>query len=129
MLNYDALKSLVDKDGTSLMLRTRRPGDRFRPKGMRGTKKLQDFFTDRKIPKHLRDEIVLLTAGSKILVVGPAQVSSETSDIVCPAQLTAETSSFEKKADALPLQRCHVAEDVLVSNSTRQILQIKFFKP
>ena len=41
-------------------LRTRRPGDRFQPSGMTGTKKLQDFFTDAKVPRDQRDSIPLL---------------------------------------------------------------------
>lgn len=32
-------------------------GDKFRPSGMRGTKKLQDYFIDAKIPRDLRREI------------------------------------------------------------------------
>ena len=43
-------------------LRTRRPGDRFQPSGMAGTKKLQDFFTDAKIPREQRDHIPLLVS-------------------------------------------------------------------
>ena len=43
-------------------LRTRRPGDRFQPSGMAGTKKLQDFFTDAKIPREQRDRIPLLVS-------------------------------------------------------------------
>ena len=41
-------------------LRSRRPGDRFQPLGMAGFKKLQDFFTDARIPRHRRDGIPLL---------------------------------------------------------------------
>ena len=41
-------------------LRTRRPGDRIQPSGMTGTKKLQDFFTDAKIPRDQRDSVPLL---------------------------------------------------------------------
>jgi tRNA(Ile)-lysidine synthase len=39
---------------TSLTLRTVQPGDRIEPLGMNGTKKLQDVFVDRKVPRHLR---------------------------------------------------------------------------
>ena len=52
-LNRDALGEVV-------MVRTRRPGDRFQPAGMTGTKKLQDFFTDAKVPRERRDHIPLL---------------------------------------------------------------------
>ena len=46
--------------GREVTLRTRRPGDRFQPSGMTGTKKLQDFFTDAKIPRDQRDSVPLL---------------------------------------------------------------------
>ena len=49
-----------DALGEEVTLRTRRPGDRFQPSGMTGTKKLQDFFTDTKIPRDRRDGIPLL---------------------------------------------------------------------
>ena len=46
--------------GEQVTIRTRRPGDRFQPSGMTGTKKLQDFFTDSKIPRDQRDSVPLL---------------------------------------------------------------------
>ncbi len=46
--------------GEEVTLRSRRPGDRFQPSGMTGTKKLQDFFTDAKIPRDQRDSVPLL---------------------------------------------------------------------
>ena len=57
--------------GGRLTLRTRREGDRFQPLGMTGEKKLQDFFTDAKIPRALRDRVPLLVSGGRIAwVVG-----------------------------------------------------------
>lgn len=54
-----------------LRVRTRRRGDAFQPLGMKGTKKLQDFFVDEKIPRLDRQEIPLLTVGDDIAwVVG-----------------------------------------------------------
>ncbi len=47
--------------------RFRRPGDRFIPSGMKGHKKLKDFFIDEKIPLARRDEIVLICDEEKIL--------------------------------------------------------------
>ena len=46
--------------GEVATVRTRRPGDRFQPSGMTGTKKLQDFFTDAKVPREQRDNVPLL---------------------------------------------------------------------
>ncbi len=54
-----------------LLLRRRRPGDRFRPAGGRGSRKIQDFFVDRKLPRDLRDAWPLLaTPGGVVWVVG-----------------------------------------------------------
>ena len=44
----------------SLAVRNRRPGDRFRPAGLRGRKKLQDFFVDLKIARGQRDRVPLV---------------------------------------------------------------------
>ncbi len=49
-----------------LTLRCWRPGDRFRPLGMSGQKKLQDFFVDAKVPRRERERIPLLLSGERI---------------------------------------------------------------
>lgn len=60
-----------DKINGSLRLRNRKKGDRFQPLGMKGTKKLKDFFIDRKIPVDQRDSIPLLVDDENIIwVVG-----------------------------------------------------------
>ncbi|PYQ95964.1 MAG: hypothetical protein DMF96_20325 [Acidobacteria bacterium] len=41
----------------SLVVRNRRPGDRFRPVGLAGRKKLQDFFVDLKVSRGQRDNV------------------------------------------------------------------------
>ena len=46
--------------GSEITVRSRRPGDRFQPSGMAGTRKLQDFFTDAKVPREQRDSVPLL---------------------------------------------------------------------
>jgi len=52
-----------------LAVRTRRPGDRFQPPGMGGkTKKLQDFFVDRKVPRETRDAVPLVVDGQDRIV-------------------------------------------------------------
>lgn len=57
--------------GEEVILRTRRPGDRFQPSGMTGTKKLQDYFTDAKVPREQRDSVPLLVCDRGIAwVVG-----------------------------------------------------------
>ena len=44
----------------SLAVRNRRPGDRFRPVGLGGQKKLQDYFVDRKVRRAERDAVPLV---------------------------------------------------------------------
>ena len=56
-----------------LVARTWRPGDRMTPLGVGGSKKLQDIFTDRKVPSHERSAVpVIVEAGGRgrILAVG-----------------------------------------------------------
>lgn len=52
-----------------LLLRTRRPGDRFEPEGGRGTKKLKSWLIDRKVPREERDGLLVLAAGARVLAV------------------------------------------------------------
>ena len=49
-----------------LKMRNFRPGDRFRPLGVKGTQKLKEFFIDHKIPKFERPRIPLLISGEMI---------------------------------------------------------------
>ncbi len=61
----------AERVGGPLTLRRRRPGDRFQPLGMRGVKRLQDFYVDAKVPRWERDAVPLLVAlGGIAWVVG-----------------------------------------------------------
>jgi tRNA(Ile)-lysidine synthase len=51
-----------------LAIRSRQEGDRFRPLGLTGRKKLQDFFVDRKIPREMRDSVPLVVDGADRIV-------------------------------------------------------------
>ncbi len=55
--------------GKEIFIRSRKEGDRFCPTGMSGTKKLQDFFVDEKIPYFLRDSVPLLTVDDAVIWV------------------------------------------------------------
>lgn len=71
-----------------LLIRHRRRGDDFQPLGMKGRKKLKDFFIDRKIPREERNKVPLLIQGEDILwVIGhqqgeKAKVTSETREVL-----------------------------------------------
>ena len=62
----------ADRFSEPLLVRAWQAGDRFSPYGMKGkSKKLQDFFTDRKVARHERGKVPLLVAPEGILwVVG-----------------------------------------------------------
>lgn len=47
--------------------RCRKEGDYIRPLGMKGKKRLSDYLSDRKVPLHERDSLILLAKGSEIL--------------------------------------------------------------
>lgn len=55
-----------------LLLRTRRPGDRFRPEGGRGSKKLKSWLIDRKIPREERDRLLVLADRSGRVLALPS---------------------------------------------------------
>lgn len=61
-LDYDRIKP-------PLMVRGRQPGDYIKPLGMSGTKKLQDFFVDSKVPKFKRDSVAIVQDKEKIIWV------------------------------------------------------------
>jgi tRNA(Ile)-lysidine synthase len=58
----------ADLCGPSLIVRNRRPGDRFRPLGLGGRKKLQDFFVDRKVARDRRDAVPIVVDGNDRIV-------------------------------------------------------------
>lgn len=60
-----------------LFLRNREEGDRFQPLGMRGSKKLKDFFIDEKIPLKERERTSLLLSGKEIIWVVGQRISDK----------------------------------------------------
>jgi tRNA(Ile)-lysidine synthase len=59
----------VDPD--ALVVRRWRAGDRIRPLGMAGAKKLSDLFVDEKVPRPVRSRLAVLAMGDEALwVVG-----------------------------------------------------------
>lgn len=57
----------LDSLGYSLQVRNFRNGDRFRPFGMAGTKKIKDLFIERRLPISQRAVLPLLVSGGTIL--------------------------------------------------------------
>lgn len=80
------------------VLRSRRRGDRFRPLGMKGTKSVADFLIDAKIPRHLRDELPVLTSKGEIVWL----VGQRISDRFKVTKNTKKVLKLEVKSSNLP---------------------------
>jgi tRNA(Ile)-lysidine synthase len=71
-----------------LTVRSSRPGDRFWPQGAPGTKKLQDFLVDSKIPRWLRPHLPVVESQGRIIWVAglrlaePARVAPHTKTVL-----------------------------------------------
>jgi tRNA(Ile)-lysidine synthase len=59
----------MEKISGDLMLRTWREGDRFRPLGLGGEKKVSDFLVDSKVPLDRKREVLVVADGEKIVWV------------------------------------------------------------
>lgn len=75
-----------DLCGESLVVRNRRPGDRFRPAGLDGRKKLQDYFVDRKIAREARDTVPIVVDGTDTIVWIAGYEIDEAFRVTDPAQ-------------------------------------------
>ena len=69
-----------------LEVRNRRPGDRFQPIGAPGTRKLQDFLVDRKVPRLHRDTLPLVVDGQDRIVWVVGQSVAEGFRVLDPSQ-------------------------------------------
>jgi len=69
-----------------LAVRSRRPGDRFRPLGAPGKRKLQDFFVDRKVPREQRDTVPLVVDGQDRIVWVVGESVAEEFRVTDPSQ-------------------------------------------
>jgi tRNA(Ile)-lysidine synthase len=72
-------RQVFDADAATnpFAVRFRRPGDRFMPLGMGGTKKVKDYFVDAGVPATDRDRIPLLVCGDRIAWVVGYAMSAE----------------------------------------------------
>ena len=66
----------LDRLTFPLVVRNRRPGDRFSPLGVKGTQKLKDFFSDHKIPISERGKCPLLLSAGKIIWVAGHRIDN-----------------------------------------------------
>ena len=62
--------------GKTLSVRGRKPGDRMSPYGLEGTRKLQDIFTDAKVPEAERDSYPIIVCGDEIVWLPGYRISA-----------------------------------------------------
>ncbi len=86
----DAACAVLDAQaaGDELYVRSVRPGDRFTPLGMTGTRKVSDFLIDEKVPAELRSGVpAVVNAADEILWLAGYRISQR-------AAVRADTQSF-----------------------------------
>ena len=73
----DSFTAFIDYSvsGKELFLRSRKKGDKFCPLGIKGHKKIKNYFIDKKIPREERDCIPLVTNKESILWILGHQIS------------------------------------------------------
>ena len=78
-LGNESFTATMDKDSLKypITLRQARPGDRFKPLGMDGHKKISDLLIDRKVPRTLRARILVLESDDRIAWVVGVEVSED----------------------------------------------------
>ena len=81
-VNIDFNNNLVkcfdyDNINSEIYVRNRKNGDKFKPLGMTGNKKLKSFFIDEKIPKEQRSKIPLVLDGETIIWVVGFRISED----------------------------------------------------
>ena len=79
----------AEKLPNNAVWRFRQEGDTFAPLGLGGTKKLKEYFIDKKVPQRMRNEIPVLAVGNKILAVADIEIADE-------IKVTSETKRFYK---------------------------------
>ena len=75
-------------------VRTWREGDRIRPLGMRGTKTLQDLFTDSGVPRSLRATLPVVTVGGEVAWVAGVAVSEASGSTPIPSGSRVPSRSY-----------------------------------
>ncbi len=79
----------ADKLPQNAVWRFRQEGDVFSPLGLGGSKKLKEYFIDKKVPQRMRNEIPVLADGNKILAVADIEIADE-------VKVTNDTKRFYK---------------------------------
>ena len=72
-----------------LTVRPWRDGDRFRPLGMQGTKKVSDYLTDARVPPHRRRDVCVVCSGEEIVWLAGCRIDHR-------YRIREETQAFAK---------------------------------
>ncbi len=67
----------IDKINGKLVVRNRRVGDKIKPLGFSGTKKVKDIFIDKKIPQQNRNRIPIFADDNKVIWILGHDISDE----------------------------------------------------
>ena len=67
----------VSLDKINFTLRTRRDGDVINPFGMTGTMKLKKYLNSKGVPRHKRDELIILASEDEVLWVAGVGLSNK----------------------------------------------------
>ncbi len=94
----------------ALTVRAWRPGDRMRPLGMASEKKLQDVFSDAKVPRDARRRLPIVCSGERIVWVTGVRIADE-------VKLTAATRRI-LALQAEPLKTANRAVQALEESET-----------
>jgi len=74
--------TIKSKYGKPLYVRQWHEGDKFQPKGMKGTKTVQNFFVDKKIPKSQREQIpIIVDEKDDIMAIGDLRLAKGAEDL------------------------------------------------
>ena len=79
------------------IVRTWQPGDRMQPLGMSGSRKLQDIFTDARVPRHWRERIPLVVTPRGIAWIAGSRIADWAAVRVESANAAATLIRFEPR--------------------------------
>ncbi len=77
----------LDKVRLPLIVRSRRPGDRFVPLGLTSEKKVGKFLTAQRVPRRIRNQVLVVAGAERIIWVWPVRMSEQ-------AKVTADTGKI-----------------------------------
>jgi tRNA(Ile)-lysidine synthase len=92
----------ADRLGWPLVMRARRPGDRMRPRGGRGSRKLSDLMIDAKIARPTREALPLVVTADGVVLFVPGLRPAEAG---CPSPTTQRriTIFFRRAMSTFPV--------------------------